>query len=256
MPAVSRAFRSYALSVPEVLDAAGAGALLADYPRILIKPNLVNASPFPVTTPVECCATLIRYLRDHNPAAEIVVAEGCGDAVRETPEVFRALGYTQMAKDCGVELVDLNRAPLVERCDLEAEVLKRVLLPALLFSHAVISLPVLKAHPLAGMTGAMKNMVGCAPPGILAGPTGSWKKAGLHRRLHESIRDLCRHIRPLFCLVDASVGLADYHLGGPVCSPPLNTLLAGTDLRAVDRAGAELLGIDLRAVAHLSDTKV
>ena len=105
-------FSSFARSVPEVLDAIGAAGALARQRRILLKPNLVCATPPPVTTPVELCAAVIDYVRAVS-AAEIVIAEGCGDARRETGELFSTLGYADLARRTAVALVDLNHAPLI-----------------------------------------------------------------------------------------------------------------------------------------------
>ena len=52
--------------------------------------------------------------------------------------------------------------------------------------------------------------------------------------------------------MDATVGLAEFHLGGAHCDPPLGRLIAGTDPLAIDRRGAELLGLDWRDIPHLA----
>ena len=57
---------------------------------------------------------------------------------------------------------------------------------------------------------------------------------------------------PDFTLMDASVGMAEFHLGGAHCNPPIDKLLAGTDALAIDRRGAELLGFDWRDIPYLS----
>ena len=63
MPFSEILFASYAESIPAVLEQAGAFELLADQKQILIKPNLVNQSAFPVTTSVESCEVLVNTLR-------------------------------------------------------------------------------------------------------------------------------------------------------------------------------------------------
>lgn len=245
------AFRSFAESVPEVLDACRARELLARQERVLLKPNLVGAFPPPVTTPVELVEAVALYVREHAPRAEIVVGEGCGDACRETGEVFAELGYEAMAARLGLALVDLNHAPLVRREDPSCEVFPEIWLPEMAFTHAIVSLPMLKAHSLAGFTGTCKNMMGLAPPEHYGGRHGSWKKAAFHARMQQSVRELCRYVLPALTLMDATVGLAEFHLGGPPCDPPVNRLLAGTDALALDRAACGLLGIDWRSIGHL-----
>ncbi|BBD07314.1 uncharacterized protein DFE_0588 [Desulfovibrio ferrophilus] len=247
---VSVGFESYATSVPRVLDACGAHKVLAEQQRVLIKPNLVNASPPPVTTPVECVEAVIDYVRAHSDA-EIVVAEGCGDACRETPEIFAALGYVGMADRMGAVLLDLNTAPLVERQNPACELFPQMWLPAVAFTHFIISIPMLKAHSLAGMTGTIKNMMGFPPPEHYAGQHGSWKKASFHGRMQQSVRELASYILPDLTLMDASVGLSSFHLGGPTCDPPVGRLLAGGDAYALDREAAGLLGLDWECVGHL-----
>jgi len=48
--------------------------------------------------------------------------------------------------------------------------------------------------------------------------------------MRESITELNRYRTPEFCLMDASVGIAKVHLGGPKCDLPIGKLLAGTDV--------------------------
>jgi uncharacterized protein (DUF362 family) len=250
---VSQDFVSYEETVAQILDEAGAGPYLAEQPRILLKPNLTTDIPFPVTTPPALCEAVIHYIRSHNPDAEVVIAEGCGQVEKETEDMFQALGYVEMAERLGVELVDLNYLPLrtVEHPSLE--VYSCLYLPEIAFTYAVVSLPVLKAHTLVPMTGTIKNMMGFLPPKHYTGVYGVWKKAVFHGQLHESLRDLSLCLRPQLTLLDASVGLAGHHLGGVPCSPPVGKLLAGTDPFAVDREGARLLGIDWREVEYLRE---
>jgi hypothetical protein len=56
--------------------------------------------------------------------------------------------------------------------------------------------------------------------------------------------------------MDASVGLADFHLGGRRCNPPIGKMLAGADSLAVDRQGAALLGMDWTAIPYLNGTRI
>lgn len=243
------AFRNYAVSVPEALDAAGAGALVKGR-RVLVKPNLVSSAPPPVTTPAECCEAVVRYALDHAPA-EVVVAEGCGSPGRDTRGVFAALGYDGLARKYGVSLMDLNTAPLLRLENPDFRVFPEIYLPEIAFSHLILSVPMLKAHSLAEVTGALKNQMGFAPPAHYAGP--GWNKAAFHQDLHRAIRELNGYRSADLVLMDASVGLAEFHLGGPACEPPIRQLLSGTDPRAIDREAARLLCRDPDAIPHLSE---
>jgi len=244
-------FVSYAASVPEAFDAIGAAEILGRQTAVLIKPNLVNASPPPITTPVECVEAIVEYVRGCSQAS-IVVGEGCGDQNLETDEVFDRLGYRDMADRQDVELVDLNHAPLKRLEDRECDVFPEMHLPEIAFSHYLISVPMLKAHSFSEITGTLKNMIGLAPPKHYSGQFGSWKKAVFHGRMHESIVELNRYRTPDLSLMDATVGMPDFHLGGATCDPPVGKLLAGLDPLAIDRRSAELLGRDWRTIEHLA----
>jgi uncharacterized protein (DUF362 family) len=247
---VSKKFTSYAVSVGRCMAAAGAAGLLAEGRPVMLKPNLVNDTPYPVTTAAEFCEAVITFVRKHTDAP-VVIAEGCGDAGLNTQDVFARLGYQDLARRHDVDLLDLNSAPLTRRTDPNCQLFPEMWLPEAVFDHLLISLPVLKAHSLCRFTGSMKNMMGLVPPRHYAGRFGNWKKAAFHHRLDHGIVELNRYRRPDFTVMDASIGLADHHLGGPQCDPPANRILAGADARAVDREAASLLGMDWRSIGHL-----
>jgi hypothetical protein len=145
-------FTSYEASVDRCMAAGGAAGLLLDGRPVMLKPNLINASPHPVTTPPDFCAAVIAFVRRHADAP-IVIAEGCGAASLETPEVFAQLGYKALAKEL-------------------------------------------------------------------------------------------------------DVGLADHHLRGSCCQPPVNRILSGRDARSLDRDAARLLGMDWHRVGYLGAPEV
>lgn len=245
-------FNTYDHAIGSALDEIGAAQYLSRQKAVLIKPNLINASPHPITTPAACCEAIIKYCRGCSDAT-IVIAEGCGDSVRETGEIFEIHGYTKLADRYQVPLLDLNNAPLVRKADPRCRVFPEMMLPAVAFDHVIISVPVLKAHSLSIMTGTLKNMMGFPPPKYYSGQFGTWKKAVFHRDMQQSISDLCRYIRPDLTVMDATVGMAEFHLGGDPCSPPLDRIIAGFDPFEVDRRAAALLGFDWREIPHLQE---
>lgn len=244
-------FIEYDISVKEALDRIDARTVLAGQSRILIKPNLVNSSPFPITTSVHFCKSVLEYIRSCCSQAEIVIGEGSGDTALETDEIFDLLGYKKLAIEFDIQLVDLNYAPLKTLTNNHCSVFPEMILPEIAFTHFIVSLPVLKAHSLSTITGTLKNMMGFAPPQYYSGKHGIWKKAVFHDRIHESIADLNKYLLPNLTVMDASVGLADYHLGGPTCKPPVSKILAGFDAFEVDRKASDLLGFDWKGIPHL-----
>ena len=243
-------FYSYEESIPRALDQLDIKKTLASQSAILIKPNLVNSSPHPVTTSPACCEAIVTYIRAYSDA-DILIAEGCGDPSLETKDVFTRLGYDKLARKYGLELLDLNHAPLRRLANPDCQVFPEMYLPEVAFTHFIISAPVLKAHSFSDITGTLKNMMGFAPPEHYSGRYGSWKKAVFHNKMHQSILDLNRYRTPDLSIMDASVGLADFHLGGPKCSPPAQKILAGFNPVELDREAARLLGFDWKTIPHL-----
>ncbi len=250
---IETAFSSYSASIPEALDRSALAAMLTEDMPVLIKPNLINASPHPVTTPADCCRALIKWLRYHCGEVPIVIAEGCGDPSLKTTDLFRKLGYEDLAGSFGVDLLDLNQAPVKSVSHAGNTIFRKAHYPEIGFTHFIISVPVLKAHSLAGITGSLKNMIGFAPPEFYSGSGGVWNKASFHTSMQQSIAEWCRLRLPDFALMDASIGLADFHLGGRHCDPPVKKIIAGPDPLAVDRRAAQLLGLDWRSIGHLND---
>nr|WP_281382973.1 DUF362 domain-containing protein [Dissulfurirhabdus thermomarina] len=216
----------------------------------MVKPNLVEALPPPVTTPPALVGAVVDFVRAAAPGARVVIGEGTGARRLETGEVFRALGYEALAREKDVELLDLNRAPTVRLRRPELGRWPEMHLPRVALEAFLVSVPVLKVHTLAGVTLTLKNMMGLAPPGRYQVP-GHWKKSAFHEGMQAAVADLARYRAPDFTLLDASAGLPFSHLAGPACRPPVNRLVAGFDPVALDAYGAGLLGRDWREIGHI-----
>jgi len=242
-------FMMFEDSVREALEQIGAPKVLAEQTRVLVKPNLVNPSPPPITTPVSCARAIVSLVRQWSDA-EVIIAEGCGASDMDTMQVFDALGYTEMAGEINVGLLDLNTAETVRLENTDCDVFPEFHMPRVAMDYYIISVPVLKAHSFSEITGSLKNMVGFAPP-LHYQQGGYWKKSAFHARMHESISDLNRYRTPDLTVMDATVGMPEFHLGGALCNPPIGKILAGFDPKAVDRRGAELLGMDWHRIDHL-----
>jgi uncharacterized protein (DUF362 family) len=247
----STTFFSWKDSVPSLLDAAGLTERLSAEKRIIIKPNLVEPLKPPITTPVELVAALVHYIRSRKPHLEIIIGEGCGSSSNNTMQVFETLGYCKLAAMAGVTLLDLNEVPLVHMQNDNCSRWPEMYLPKIAFESFLLSVPVLKAHSLAGITLTMKNMMGLAPPSHYQ-QGGSWKKASFHQNIHEAVFDLNRYRTPDLTLLDATIGMQEAHLWGPTCDPPPNRLAASYDPVAIDSYGCSLLGFKWDSIGHLT----
>jgi uncharacterized protein (DUF362 family) len=237
-------FVDYKTSIAEALDLVGAAAQLPQKGLIIIKPNLTNSSPPPVTTNVAAAEAVYRYCKTY-AKAEIVIGEGCGSG--RTSDVFAALGYTALAKKYGLKLIDFNEAESVLLQNSKAFQLKQFYMPTIVREAFVISLPVLKDHSFTTTTIAMKNMFGIAPGKFYA---GSWNKSKLHSpSTDKSVVDICLYKKPDLSVVDASVALKGNHLSGR--HKNIGIILASFDPVAVDAVGSELLGYNPNRLEYL-----
>jgi len=243
-------FISWQKSVPLLLEAAGLREQLGPAEQIIIKPNLVEPQPPPITTPVALVEALALYIHSIRPELRIIIGEGCGSASKNTLQIFEILGYMQLADHPFIELMDLNEAPLIHLQNPSCRRWPEIYLPEIVFDSFLISVPVLKAHSLAGVTLTMKNMIGLAPPAHYQ-QSGSWKKGSFHQNIQEAVYDLNCYRTPDFTLLDATVGMQEAHLWGPTCDPPPNRLAAGHDPVAIDSYGCSLLGRKWKNIGHL-----
>jgi len=244
-------FVSWQQSVPSLLDRAGLKSRLASAKKVVIKPNLVEPLDPPITTPVELVAVLAAYIHAAHPHLEILIGEGSGSSSHDTLQIFHAMGYTSLANLGYIRLMDLNETPLRHLQNPDCHRWPEMYLPEIVFESFLISVPVLKAHSLAGVTLTMKNMMGLAPPAHYQ-QGGPWKKSSFHRKIQEAVFDLNRYRTPDFTLLDATIGMQEAHLWGPTCDPPPNRLAAAYDPVAIDAYGCGLLGVDWHSIGHLA----
>ncbi len=243
-------FASWKKDVRRLLDNAGLGRRIKRQKQILIKPNLVEALDPPITTPVKLVDSIVAYIQEKAPMATVVIGEGTGATDYDTWHPFEKLGYSDLAKQRNIELIDLNNAPLVKQANSECQRWPEIYLPEIVYESYLISVPVLKAHTLAGVTLTMKNMMGTVPPSYYH-QGGHWKKASFHTRIQEAIFDLNRYRTPDFTILDATVGMQKAHLWGPHCNPKPNKLAAGFDPVAIDAYGTTLLCRKWQEIGHI-----
>ena len=136
--------KSWDESVPHILEAAKLSENIPENKTVLIKPNLVEPLQPPITTPVQLVAAIIDYIQEKRPDLKIVVGEGTGVTQHDTWYVFKELGYTKMASDKRIELVDLNELPLVMKSREDCRRWPEMHLPELVYDAYLISVPMLK----------------------------------------------------------------------------------------------------------------
>ncbi|MDW7650724.1 MAG: DUF362 domain-containing protein [Bacillota bacterium] len=217
--------------------------------HVLLKPNLVmwdEVYPFPkygVLTSSVLVAGIVRLLKEYG-CSKITIGEGSitdSDLGSGTKEAFAGLGYKQLVKRYGVELVDFNDGPF-ERVYFDDYALD-------ISSHALqtdflVNLPVLKTHSSTKVSLGFKNLKGCLH---------TRSKMFCHskdRSLDAFIWKLAEKIKPALTVIDGIYALEK----GPVMNGRAyrtDLLIASRDMFAADVIGAEILGFAADDIAHL-----
>ncbi|MDP4091703.1 MAG: DUF362 domain-containing protein, partial [Bacillota bacterium] len=205
--------------------------------KVLLKPNMlsVEGKGSPVVTNYNVFEAVIRIIKDYSSDISFGDSPGFGDS-RKAAEKS---GLMEVAERYGVKFdgftdslhVKLEKSLLckswdVARAPYEADV--------------VITLPKLKTHAMAFVTGAVKNQFGCVP-GI--------QKARWHTRMPQA-DNFCKMLLDLNTLVGTSFAIMDGIVAmqgnGPKNGTPynMNTLIMGESLTAVDSVASRLVGYE------------
>jgi uncharacterized protein (DUF362 family) len=109
-------------------------------------------------------------------------------------------------------------------------------------ADAFISFPILKHHNGAGLTMALKNMMGLV-----------WDRGQFHRTdLHRTIAELSAFKKPHLVIMDAIKGITNHGPMGPGTIREYNQLIFSTDPVAIDAYGAELFGMKAADISHIA----
>jgi uncharacterized protein (DUF362 family) len=188
---------------------------------IFIKPNIVFATR-PASgeiTPPSLAEALISTLREHHGNIDIILGEGVA-AGCDPRRNFQISGYSQLAQELNVPLLDLHSA---ERKTV-AWKFGRLELPRVALERTYINLPILKPSNACIISGALKNQKGLLLPAM---------KKQFHRLgLHEQIAELNAVVQPSLTIMDGSRFFGR------------NVLISGNNCGEIDATACQLLGID------------
>jgi uncharacterized protein (DUF362 family) len=205
---------------------------------VVIKPNLCyywNSSTGYTTDP-EVVGGIIDYVREKFGArVRIKIAEADATAMR-TKYAFPVLGYTGLAWEKKVQLVNLSQDELVDVKVTAGGVDLTYKIPQLLVkADLFINVPKLKVMKATTITCAMKNLFGA---------NGVMRKAKYHKVLNEAIVGINKVLRPHLTIVDGIIALGKYPIR-------LDLLLAGTDTFSVDWVASQVMGFSPSKIKFL-----
>lgn len=205
---------------------------------VVIKPNLCfywGPSTGYTTDPAVVSGLINILRRRYGVDLEIKVAEADATAMR-TNHAFQMLGYNKLAKESGVELINLSESALEEREVTIGNNDLSFLIPKLLLDvDILINVPKLKIMRETTITCAFKNLFGAI---------GYRRKIEYHSKLEEAIVGITKVLNPDLTLVDGLVGLGRL----PV---KLNLLMASKDSFSIDWVAAKVMGYNPKKIEYL-----
>ncbi len=221
--------------------------------KVFIKPNIVFWTKeviFPkwgVITTSRVMEDMIILLKDKG-ITDITVGEGvvtrkAGD--RETPaHAFHTLGYDTLKKRYGIKYVNVMDRPFreIDLCDGFVLNFNQDALD----SDLIVDLPVLKAHNQTRVSLGIKNLKGL----IDIDSRKKCHSADPERNLHQYVARLADKLPPVFTLIDGIYSLER----GPAFDGKMHRrdlLIASSDIFAVDKAGARILGFEPSEIPYL-----
>jgi uncharacterized protein (DUF362 family) len=221
--------------------------LPASLPRkVVIKPNLCDVVSWEagVTTDPSWLPVLAAELRVIRPDVQIVVIES--DAVsayknyRSCDETYDRLGYRDLARKNGIELVNLSKSESIE-ISMDGIPMPILISELFLEEFYFISIANLKVHPYERMTAILKNALGLLTDADIS---------SLHPYLSLLISQLHRLCPPDLSIVDGRIGLQGQ---GPILGDPvrMNSIIFSNDALAADVAACKLMMISPEEVPHL-----
>jgi len=221
----------------------GIGAFVKPGQTVLIKPNMgwdvppergANAHP-------DLIRRLVTLCREAGAKSVSIFDNTCDQWER----CYANSGIAPAAREAGAEIVNGKDESLYRETEIPQGVkLRSAKIHSLVLdSDVFINVPVLKHHHGTLMTAAMKNLMGVI-----------WDRRIYHRTdLHQCIADLLTIRRPALNIIDAYHPMVRNGPRGKTADDliELRTLLASTDIVAIDAAAAKLLGHQPDQITHI-----
>lgn len=213
---------------------------------IVIKPNL-NSNMNALTgntTDLRLLSGVIELLRDMG-FRNVTIGEGTNSGFyRNRISVISRLRIDRLADFYGISVKDFNFSEPV-MIEFENGV-KAGVAKECLEADMLINMPKLKTHFEAGMSGCLKNLMGCL--------VGQENKKKTHQALSANILNINKKIKPRIHIMDAIFSMEGL---GPTRGTPLKTglVLVGTDPYLIDLISAKVASIDYRNVRTLKEAE-
>jgi len=217
---------------------------LADKQRIVIKPNFVSATNKSAATHVDAVRAVVEFLWDHG-VQKATFAEGC--AVGDVRQGIRRLGYTDLIKRFGLEVVDLNtdKGVSVSLYDRSLGPLTLEVARTAVESDLRISVGPPKTHDFVQVTLSLKNYA--------VGSLLKRYKSDVHQGyagINLNLYKLAHVVAPDLSVIDGTQGMEGR---GPVGGQIVDwgIAIASTDFLAADALAAQAMGFQVENIGYL-----
>jgi uncharacterized protein (DUF362 family) len=226
----------------QAMELAGLKSAIQPGRDVLVKINLSwdFFLPGSINTPWSVKAT-VKALRPL--CHRLYLAEG-DQVLVSADKASRLVDMDRICRQYDCEWVNISHLPATPRELTPPSPIGKVVLPDILAEVQVVDLAVFKTHFRSTITGALKNLYGFLDK----------YKHNYHDHLEAVIADLAGYIRPVFSILDGTVGLEG---NGPKSGTPriANLIIASVDPVAVDSEMARLMGFEPHNIGHLVECK-
>lgn len=178
------------------------GPQLFNEKRVLVKVNLMlGADPeYGTNTHPSVVKAVIKYIRHQGGRADVAESSG---ALGLTQACFEKSKMDEAVKNAQGGWVNIDAAQM-KVYEIGGRRINRIVLPKCLEEYdLIISVAKLKTHPLTGMTGAVKNLMGLAPGAIK--PWIHHHRARTPKNLAEALLDIYAAFTPAISITDAII---------------------------------------------------
>lgn len=224
------------------LDLVDYAAVLSGWKRALIKVNFITTKTWDTgatTDPIVVEAIIERLKK---LAIEVYVVES--DAtMTNADKAFESTGMKEMCDRNGVQCLNLRHVKDRVNIDIpDGKALKKITVPRIVTTSAIVSAAKLKTHNWTGVTLGMKNMFGLLPDKL---------KSKYHLMgINKVIAEINTVLKPTLTVIDGFVAMEGR---GPVGGTPvqMDLIIAGSDPVATDATACRIMGFDPHEIKHI-----
>jgi uncharacterized protein (DUF362 family) len=220
----------------------GMGRFVKKGQTVVIKPNMSFdlAPEYAANTPPELVAAVVQQCMDAGARRVLIVDHSLAHWERSSKES----GIFEAAKNAGAVYAQAEREGYYHKVPVNGKLLKEISIhEALLESDVFINVPVLKHHGGAGVSGSIKNLMGCV-----------WDRRVYHSKgLQTCIADFLYAKKPDLNIVDAYRVLTRNGPGGGNLADVarMGSMIISPDIVAADSAAFALVGRSQGQVEHV-----